>query len=76
MKPSASALFSAIVIGGGWVSLPAFASDVRPAVTVSRETDGGVATRATHDAAATCRAEAHAHSSTCTCARCAAVQAE
>ena len=76
MKPSASALFSAIVIGGGWVSLPALASDVRPAVTASRETDGGAAARATHDAAGTYRADTHAHSSTCTCARCAAVQAE
>jgi hypothetical protein len=79
MKPSTSALVGAIVIGGGWVSMPAvaFAGDTRPSLAVSMplqmKPGAGAAGR---DASGDCSRETHTHSSTCNCARCSAAATE
>jgi hypothetical protein len=79
MKPSMSALVGAIVIGGGWVSMPAvaFASDMRPGIAASMPLQAkSAAGGAARDASAACGRHTHTHSSTCTCARCSSVAAE
>ncbi len=72
MKPSTSALIGAVLASGGCISLPAvaFAADT---ATISSTAAWSASARATPgDAIGSCHAGEHAHSSTCTCARCAA----
>ncbi len=80
MKPSTSAIIGAVIISGGWMSLPsvAFATDtIAPARVVIGNTvrDSGAA-QASNTHASTCQADAHGHASSCSCAQCVAAQAE
>jgi len=80
MKPSTSALMGAVIVSGGWMSLPsvAFAADtITPARVVAEKTvrNGGAA-HASHTHASTCQADAHGHAVSCMCAQCVAAQAE
>ncbi|CAN1724740.1 conserved exported protein of unknown function [Hyphomicrobium sp. 1Nfss2.1] len=72
MKPCTSALIGAILASGGCLSLPAvaFASDTAAATSAAAQSASAAVTPG--DAVGTCHAGKHAHSSTCTCARCAA----
>lgn len=82
MKPFASAVVGAAMIGGTFVGLSsvAFASEIRgpssaPAAAAKHPVREAVKAGA-HDAAGTCRADGQAHAGPCTCARCTAAQAE
>jgi len=72
MKPSTSALIGAILASGGCVSIStvAFAADSTTIASAAARPASAAATPG--DAAGTCHTGEHAHSSTCTCARCAA----
>jgi len=79
MKPSTSALIGAVIISGGCVSLPAvaFAADtIAPTRIVTEKNILNGGTVQANDEVSTCHADAHGHASSCTCAQCAAAQAE
>jgi hypothetical protein len=80
MKPSTTALIGAMMISGGWMSLPAVAfadgETVSPPAAASGRNAGHGDVASAKDEARACSADAHGHSSSCTCARCAASQAE
>lgn len=80
MKPSTSrsALIGAVIVSGGWLSLPsvAFAAEApaRAAGAPAEQRAGSAAIeKAPH---AGCPADAHTHAASCTCAHCAAARAE
>lgn len=71
MKPSACAFVGAIVIGSGWLSLPAAAADMRPGIAKISSQSNTITV--TSDAASeTCGEHARVHASGCTCAHCSA----
>jgi len=74
MKPSASVLLGAVIVCGGWVSLPAvaFADETHASERAARVREKGAV--ATRDDVGACRS--HAHAQGCTCARCAAASTE
>lgn len=80
MKPSTTALIGAVMISGGWMSLPAvaFAGDaIAPAAAAPSEKGAEHrAAAAVNGQSGACTADAHGHAASCTCARCAASQAE
>lgn len=77
MKPSRSALLGAIVVSGGWMSLPgvAFATGPISAVATAPERSSAASALAHgHASKGTCPADTHTHSASCTCAGCAAAR--
>jgi len=74
MKSSCSLMFGAALLAGGWASMPEVAfGDVARA---SAELPQLQLIGASGDVTSTCHADAEAHASGCTCARCAPANAE
>lgn len=78
MKPLMSALVGVAMISGSWVAVSAVAFAEERGVNAgpSMAQEANPAAAAASDAAVTCSADADAHGSSCTCARCAAAPPE
>lgn len=75
MKPSACAFVGAIVIGSGWLSLPAVAADMRPGIAKISSQSNAI-TVASDAVSETCGEHARVHAPGCTCAHCSASSAK
>lgn len=73
MKASASVLVGAVLVTSGWVAVPAVAFPNLDQATASpQRARAAVASASTEPAQeGACRADTHAHSASCGCARCA-----
>ena len=74
MKYSPTMVFGAALIVGGWASAPGVAFADKPSAHTVASTPAADASSADQapsgDGIGACHATAHAHGSTCTCARC------
>ena len=75
MKSSASMLVGAMLVTGGWTSIPAVAFAEQSQTTAAPTGAASAAAKPAKDAAA-CSAATHTHSSSCGCARCTAARTD